>query len=336
MKTVGRVWWVAVAVSLVTSGAWAQEAQPKARVSLRADAPDECPDDAQLLHRVEALLGRSSSEGVQQPLGVRVNVQGNPSSGYVATLAFTSAQGTEQRVLEHPSCEKLIEAASLVIALAIDPDAVRATQQAREAPTSPAPAPAAVQPIAAAPKIVERVVFVERKSVEGLRLGVHGALGAGPLPRLGAGLQVALGYQRAAWRAEVLGRYWAPRSEAVGLGSNGSIDLELASVGLRGCWLPLTGDWSVAGCLGADLGDLRGRGLDLDAERVSHARYSSLAAGFRVAYSRWRVAPEGGFELSAALERPSFGVLENGVRQETTFQPAAWGLVAFVGGVFQL
>ncbi|HEY1536837.1 MAG TPA: hypothetical protein VGF76_22600, partial [Polyangiaceae bacterium] len=133
--------------ALFVAGVAAAEATP-ARVSLHWTAPDECPDDAQLVHQIEALLGQSLLEAGEQTLTVRATAQGDAGRGYAAKVSFTGAQGTEERYLEHPSCENLVQALALVIALAIDPERVRATQRARDAQAEVAVVPA--QPAVAA------------------------------------------------------------------------------------------------------------------------------------------------------------------------------------------
>ncbi|HEY3257141.1 MAG TPA: hypothetical protein VGJ91_24455 [Polyangiaceae bacterium] len=342
-----------VSVGFAPSALYAQDSRPLAVVSLRADLPEDCADDAQLVHRIEALLGRDLAESTAEPLRVRVSVVGDRNRGYAAEISFSSSHGDDRRRLEHPNCNKLIEAVALVIALAVDPDAVHATERHNQTGEPPA-APGASKPPSAAVELPRaslvpgptaaastRAIEAEPARADastplrGLRLGLAGALAGGALPALGEGLQATVGFQRSSLRGELIGRYWAPRAQAVPIAPQASMELDLATLGVRMCWLPLARDWSVAVCAGADSGDLRGTGNGLDAARTTHARYSDLTGGVRVSYSRWRLAPEGGFEAAGAIERPGFGVRENGLPRET-YRPASWGLVAFLGAAFQL
>src|SRR5882757_1389028 len=125
-------WRVLVALGALLVVGMASAAGGAGHVSLRWAAPDECPDDVQLVHDVEALLGQSLLDAGEQALVVRAVVR-SEAGGYSAALHFSSAQGEEERQLEHPSCDKLVQAVALVIALAIDPERVRATQSARAA-----------------------------------------------------------------------------------------------------------------------------------------------------------------------------------------------------------
>jgi hypothetical protein len=332
-------------------GAHAARAQTgPSRVSLRWAAPDECPDDVRLVHAIEGLLGEALPDaGEQSLLTVHVNVHGGSDAGYAAKLSFTSPQGSEDRFLEHPSCEKLVDAVALVVALAIDPERVRATQRARDAqPEVMRQGAARAEPVAVAPAVAPILPTPdaardapplrapdEREPLRGMRLALHGVTGAGPLPSFGAGVEAALGWHRGSFRAEALGRYWVPRDTAVNVAPSATLELELATLGARACWLPLRGAWQLAACVGGDIGQLRGDGLGVESPRTRAARYSAVSAGFEVAYARSRLAPEGGLELSGALERPPFGVRDDG-RDSQVFRPAAWGFNVFFGLAFEL
>jgi hypothetical protein len=333
---------------LSVSGVAAAQVAP-ARVALRWTAPDECPDDVQLVHRVEALLGESLLDAGEQALLVRASAQGNPDKGYAAKVSFTGAQGTEERYLEHPSCENLVQALALVIALAIDPERVRATQQTRDAqadahatverpaPSAPPepvnPPPARAEPNAAAPASSDR-----GSPLRGARFALHGVAGAGPLPGLGAGLEATLGWHLRSFRAQLVGRYWMPRETQLH-DAPVSLDLALNTLGARACFQPLTGAWQVAACAGGDLGDMSasGSGGGLQNLKAPHALYGDLAGGLELAYTGSRLSPEGGFEVSGALSRPLFGIRQDDTPDSVSaFRPAAWGFSVFLGLAFEL
>jgi hypothetical protein len=286
-----------------------------------------------------------------QALMVRATAQGNPEKGYAAKVSFSGPQGTDERYLEHPSCENLVQALALVVALAIDPERVHALQRTRE-PGSEAPAPP--EPPASAPSALpersapratpkpERTPVAtpdtsSRSVLRGLRWALHGLAGAGSLPRLGAGLEATVGWHRQTFRAELVGRYWVPRQESLQDIPSLSIELGLDTVGARACWLPLSGPFQLAACAGGDLGAMSARGSasGLENPRVPHALYADLAAGLQLAYTRARLAPEGGFEVSGAATRPAFGIGENGQWREV-FRPESWGFLVFLGLAFEL
>jgi len=241
-----------------------------------------------------------------------------------------------------------VQAVALVIALAIDPERVRATQQTRDAhvdapvvaeppapstppePATPAPARRG-EPSPASPAHVDR-----GSMLRGARFALHGVAGAGPLPGLGAGLEATLGWHRQSFRAQLVGRYWVPREKAVNNAAV-SLDLALNTLGARACWQALSGAWQAAACAGGDLGDMSasGSGLGLQKPRTPHALYSDLAGGLELAYTGSRLMPEGGFEVSGALSRPGFGIGQDG-QPVQAFRPNAWGFSVFLGFAFEL
>jgi hypothetical protein len=310
------------------------------RVTLRWNAPHECPDTAALALEIEAYLGQKLDERRPQDLAVDANVQGSAGDGYSAKVVFGSARGVQERYLDHPDCGKLTEATALVVALAIDPERVaqqQATSDVAPAPASPTPTPDAPGPRAASEERASSAPAMaassspsrDRTSIEVMaRLG--GAVAIGRLPSLGPGLDAEIGLRRERFRADVVGRYWLPRAKSVPEAPEGSIQLSLATVGVRVCGAPLLADWSLWACAGADVGAMTGVGVAIDGERSRSDRFSSLAASVSAAYGRGRLAPFGGLELGYALERPPFGVLVNG-RFRETFRSDAWALGSFLG-----
>ena len=91
---------------------------------------------------MERLLGQPLGESREQKLSVTISVRGQPG-GYAAKLSFVWPAGNEQRFLEHPECPALTEAAALLAALAIDPERVRARQEATSGEIPAAPTPTA-------------------------------------------------------------------------------------------------------------------------------------------------------------------------------------------------
>jgi hypothetical protein len=339
-----RAVWAAFATLgvLLVAGVAAAEA-PREAVSLRWTAPDQCPDDIQLVHAVEALLGQRLLETREQALTIRAAAQGDLAHGFAAKVSFSSPQGAEERFLEHPSCEQLVRALALVVALAIDPERVRVMEKAAldsTAANGVRPPPVSPPPTALPTGNTEQQCEPAAKvapdfALRGARFALHGLAGAGPLPNIGAGLEATLGWRRRAFRAELVTRYWVPREEPLDAAHTSALRLGLATVGARACWLPTSGAWQVAACAGGNLGDMNGTGLGLENPQRHHALYADVAGSLGLSYTRWRLLPEGGFELSGALARPPFGIVEDGNPVEV-YRPAAWGLTAFLGCAFEL
>jgi len=329
--SIGLCVWFAVGPSFAQSGS-----DP---VSLSWTAPAECPDRAQLESEVAALLGQGLPSSGEQALAIVVSVQGDPRQGYAAKGSFASPRGNEVRYLEHADCGQLVHAFALVIALTIDPERVRVTQGAHEPSTEALP-PAAPEPTAPPLGVAQptpgrvpernREPTAAQHPLHGARAALHVLGGTGPLPGFGAGLQGTVGFHRGHARVEVVGRYWFPRDAPVDEPPTLKLELGLSTIGARACWQPLSGVWQLAACAGGDLGELRGSGSGVENEHTERAGYSQLTAGIQAAYTRGWLAPEFGFELSAALARPTFGVLLNG-REHPVFQPENYGFSAFLG-----
>jgi hypothetical protein len=325
-------------------------AHAESRPSLRWNAPEACPDDASALQQVVAFLGQELQATPPQELAISAVLQGDAASGFSAKLVFRTPKGSSERYLDHPDCAKLTEAAALLVALAIDPERVRARQQAEQGPSASSAA-SEIEPALAPPAVravpEERPVAVpvspdareqSRRSPTGspyrAMFALFGLGGAGSLPSWGGGVGGDVGLRRGPWRASVAGRYWGPRTESAENAPPAEVVLSLVTVGLRLCGLPLAGDWTFAACATADLGDLFGYGEGVQNSRTRHDRYSALGAAVNVTYSRWAVAPFAGLEVAGALDRPKFGVQRSG-RDVEAFRPAAWSFAAFLGLAFE-
>lgn len=337
----GSMWIAVVAACLATETGRAADALE--RVSLRWNAPDTCPDDAQLVRAVEGFLGQPLVESREQQLSVSVTVQVGPD-GFAAKLSFKSPAGTQERFLEHPECAKLTEGVALLAALAIDPERVKARQASAAATTGePPPEPAPVSPEPKSPPEPPKVpaapvcpapVKTPSKTSQGT-LGVAGFLGIGTLPGATPGVATEAGWRVRRFRAALLGRYWLSSSADVTGTTPRRIELSLATVGLRACVLPVVHAWSWLACAGADLGDMAGSGQGVDNARTQHALFGAAEASLSVAYTRYELAPFIGLGASLSLARPRFGVIRNGGSDEA-FKPSQLGGLVNLGLVYGL
>src|SRR6188768_2639738 len=131
---------VAVGFAIAALGSGVAQAEPGQRVKLRYAAPQECPDDLELVQAVEGFLGQSLRDARKQSLTIDARVQGDPRQGYSAKLSFESNEGSQVRYIDHADCSKLVEAAALMTAIAIDPERVKLRQQAElDAPPNATP-----------------------------------------------------------------------------------------------------------------------------------------------------------------------------------------------------
>ncbi|HVY26901.1 MAG TPA: hypothetical protein VHB79_10125 [Polyangiaceae bacterium] len=308
-------------------------AETPPHIALRYSAPDACPDDAQLVASVEGFLGQPLREAREQQLSANVTVQGG-AAGFAAKLTFTSPRGTEERFAEDPDCSKLAEAAALLVALAIDPERVQARQAASDAPEAPQPkpespapqppeAPAPSEPCPAPPPPPPAA---ERHAVA----GVSALAGIGVMPQVAPGLGVDFGARFGAWQLELVGSYWPHGSADVATAAPASIELSLATAGLRACRvLPYSG-WTLLGCAQAELGDMAGSGQQVDAAHTRHALFSDAGALVVAEYSRLEPAPWAGLSAAWVLRRPPFGLADTDGSREA-FRPSQVAILGFLG-----
>ncbi len=302
-----------------------------------------------MLREVEGFLGESLDRAAEQPLGVDARVQGDSSHGYAAKLSFASARGSTERALEHPECAKLTEAVALLIALAIDPERVRAHQEAgavessslEAEPTPPEKSPPPRQEPAQPP-----VTTLDqgpsppayRPAVDAsvrASVAILGLVGGGMLPSAAPGIGPELALRFGHFEAAAVGRFWATRSAAVPGTPDASLELSLFTGGLRLCGVPTHGPWSLPACARADVGRMTGDGQHVDNQRTGRDWFAGVGGSLAVAYTLGRFSPIAGADLLATTARPRFGVLRVG-QEVQAFRPQPWQLSGFIGLAYSL
>jgi hypothetical protein len=322
-----------VALSAPARGAWAAEAAP--HVGLRYNAPDACPDDTQLVASVEHFLGQPLREAREQELSVNVAIQSGPQ-GFSAKLAFKSQRGIEERFAEDADCSKLAEAAALLVALAIDPDRVHAQQVAAEAPEpppEPKPEVPEVPPPAPPPKSEPcpappppPAPPVQRYAVA----GVSALVGVGVMPHVAPALGVDFGARVGRAQFELVGSYWLTGTADIAGQNPATIEISLATVGVRGCGVLPISDWSLLGCAQGQLGDMSGSGQLVDAARTRHALFADVQAQLLAHYTKLEPKPWAGLGLAWQVKRPAFGLSQQSVA-DAPFRPSVVALLGYVG-----
>lgn len=318
---------------LMLPGRAALASETPPHIALRYNAPEACPDDAQLIASVERFLGQPLREAREQQLSASVAVQGG-AAGYAAKLTFTSPRGVEERFAEDADCGKLAEAAALLVALAIDPERVQARQAAAEAPEPPEPEPEPSSPPAAKPPAASEPCPAPAPSPAPERHAFASVMtfaGVGVLPQLAPGLGFDAGARWGRLRASVVGSYWLPSTtERAPDGSQ--IEISLVSAGLRACGAQPLRDWTASGCAQGDLGQMSGSGQHVDAAQTQHALFASLQLQAFAQYSKVQPAPLLGLGVAWLVARPPFGVtrLDVGPPQEA-FRPQRVALLAYLG-----
>jgi hypothetical protein len=267
---------------LLLLGAFAGPAAPALEASW--DAPAGCPDREVLLARTRARIGAT----LQVPATIRGTVRAT-ASGYALSLELAIAESTEVRQLDAPVCDELVDAAALIVAVALDPVfVISEAAEVIDVPEAPSVAPTPRR--AAPPPTVEASQPRARPSMRTLGVALRPSVGAwfGALPNPAATVGFDLVFPaRRSLRAE-LGVLAIPR-ERVRVATNAGANLWLATAVLRGCFAPAVGRVRPMGCVGIAAGAIggQGNGSRVRARPASEPWISATAAaGLGIALSR--------------------------------------------------
>lgn len=291
-------------VALAASAGLARGSPP-----LRVSAPDGCADAGALERAVAAHVGRAVALD-----GVTLSIR-RTARAWRARL-LTEA-GT--RELDAESCEAALDAAALVLALAVEPEPGLASASEVSRPAlEPAARPHAADPMGearrapgGAPAGADRSAPSARSARDAgpglvLGAGVLGAVGVVPAPSLGGRLAIGVGWR--AWRLELAGLALLPRRAELAGDGGASAQIGWWAAQLGGC-RRVFGPFEA--CAGSELGELRGEGFGVDAPRAARGTWfaETLSA---VCTSSWP-SPSGpwswqlGSSLALAVVRPEFG-----------------------------
>ncbi|WP_437795941.1 hypothetical protein [Sorangium sp. So ce693] len=241
-------------------------------------APGECADRGRVLAEIEQRLGRSSAANGEPSLKARAVVSRNERGSWDLRLTTTLGETTHSRELHGETCAELADAAALIIALAIDPDAAsRSTptadpdtgagpgelsgadpgagadpevDAAPDAPTA-ADAPPAVSPppgASAAPAQHPSRPLELRGT-----LRASGVLDTASLPAVAPGAAIAAGVLIGAVRAELSGTYFGAQQAFVERTTMGG-DVQLITGGLRLCYAMRYRAFELGPCAGIEVG----------------------------------------------------------------------------------
>lgn len=240
---------------------------------------DGCPNRDTVLAAIESFLGTRTAHD-RSPATVRVTIERLPDEHWEAKISSSGPEVFGVREFRGSSCERLVEAVALVIAIALDPFSTSESITGREsAPSKPiAEVPVKKkkqlrQKPRATPIADEKLFFMT-----GLRAA--GDLGSLPEPTMGMGLALGLYYER--WLVEVEAKVWLPQVALRGpiAGSGGTI--ELYSGGLRGCFDALQAfgrQLSLGPCLAAEAGLSSGTGINISHPTRSIGLWGAGLAG---------------------------------------------------------
>ena len=280
-------------------------------VALELSAPPECPSVAAIEQTVVELVHTVPSA----PLGARASI-----TKHGERYAVTVVTAAGERAFDGETCEAAANALSVILALAVDPNASTTpsairpeavpAQEATPTPPPAGPPPpvpvAPVVPIAPETKSKTQPAPPHRRAPMTVGGSALFIIDTGLLPEVGFGPAAALRLNAGPFSAELGGKLLLPRSVTFEGEPSAGGTFRYAGVGLDGCLrvlLPLTA------CLGVELGDLTGDGDGVDTPFDRTATIVSLEAG---AIGRWEVGRE--FSLEGRLgalvptKRPEFGL----------------------------
>lgn len=278
-------------------------ASPSENIVVELAAPDECPDSAALLQRVDAQLGADFETDTR--LRAAIRVQALPAAEYSLQLRYAGASGVaEQRSLTGESCSTVVDAAALVLALALapSPSDTSLAQSSNELAAAVTPKPPWVH-VAALTELDS--ALLRRLSVAfGLQLGMR----IGPID------------------LRVRAQFFLPRDIAL---AGTTSTFNAFSFDLAACAPWTLGRWVLSPCVRAELGRIAANITGpIEEPRAGAARFQAVGAGgevrIRVYEPLWLLLAA---DFTWFLRRPQFVVTDLG----EVNRPRQLGLRSYFG-----
>jgi hypothetical protein len=318
-------------------------ALPEARrTSIEWTAPDECADSTVLRAEIERLLGGSLESAAERPLAARALVSRTGERWHLQ-LELTQDGVSRRRLLQGESCQALLDAAAVVIALAINPALDRSAPgrtgsvtQASEPNPATARAEAQLRSAAASPHThpdrASRTPELDHRSSTVLRpsLGVFALADGWMLPRFAGGVGLrgaaALGSWRLALLATLLGAPPARVRERA--------DMHFWSAGahLNAAYLVTVESWTIAPTIAVGADFLRGSTAGLTQDGSGRKTWWTAGPGLAAMLALGRdLSLESGAILLIPFNRDVFQIERDGVTRPAHETPDAtlrghWGL----------
>jgi hypothetical protein len=302
----------AVAVSAVSGPAFSASSDKRGEFALEWAAPAGCPSTSEVEAEITKLLGGLPREHTRENLTVRASVDHADLLWFV-TIETVSDTTSGHRRIEAATCQSLANATALIVALAIDVDAVaahagkvRATEPIPAPPLLHEPRPAKPAPLPAAPSSdTARTVSV--------LVGVSAAGNLGVLPSPDVGISATVGVTSLLWRLELRAAYDPRRVRSSTLadpaGAYGRFSLFTGT--LTGCLTFKRPALDYGPCAEAEFGVIRGEGFGVTQTASDPEPWFGLGAGGFVAIKagRWLYLPLH-VDAVVPLYRPDY-VFEN-------------------------
>jgi hypothetical protein len=186
-------------------------------VELDWDAPSDCPSSASVTAEVERILAGSPARTAR--MRAQANVSRVSQDKWHVELVLRGSEWEAKRALDGPTCVAVSEAAALVIALAINPEAERAAP-----PTKPEVIP------------IVRAASVQGPSFAGPAFGVGVTGDAGTVPDGTVGFEGNFGWTIGSVHTELSGTYFWERRGTIAERDDVGATFRLGATALRGCY----------------------------------------------------------------------------------------------------
>ena len=281
-------------------------------------APADCPDANAIKSDVLRLAGASAHNS--RHLKARVSIRPDAGTGWTLALATELDGVTGERTLSGVSCRSLSDAATVMLALILNPDVAMAAEP--PGGTQPPVPPTANVPLASEPKAEKRW-----PSPRWL-MGAHAGLQAGALRELSPSFALSFGVELGRASLRLVPSFTPPQEYRLQDQPGAGGRLWLGTVAVLGCWAATNGWGVLAPCLGFDAARLQGRGLGVAQPRERTVYWSSAELALMASLP---IGHTVNLELSGAgllpFGRPSLYLDEIG----TVNRPAVFDFKVYAG-----
>jgi len=294
-------WWKVAGRALVLVLPCLAVAAPReAHAEVRWVAPEGCASPQRLVEAVARTLRRTEAEA--RTLDARAVVE-SASAGYLVRVDVAGGE----RTIEAKTCDELLDAAALVIALAVDPTATLRRDPPPAGPPARAPSgPSRASPSPPASPDPERRGGAVSPPAFGVGVAQSADVGTLPSAAIGANLFVSVG--RGAFRAELGAGFFPAQTKLVSGDVGGALSLVTGAA--KACALPNVGPLEIGGCAGVGFDRVAAVAVGAGVLPVdTSGTWPALDGEARAALplTRW-LAVRLSLGAHVALLRPSFAV----------------------------
>jgi hypothetical protein len=287
-----------------------------------AQSATSCPDENTFRGLVAARLGYDPFVGAGvRTLAVDFERRGNEVVGRLDLSAGGDAKSVKRTLRTSAGdCFELATSMALVVAVAVDPNALAGStrpQTPPEPPPLPTPAPAPT-PAAADPRGPDRI----KRSRSRLRLELGGLLTAGVVPARAAGVRGGVGLDFGTWLVRAEGAFISAGSRE-NPGGPGEVSAFALAASLAPCVDPIDADdFGLELCAVASLGALRSTAQQVTRAAATSTLLANVGPRVATIVMLSHVLGLGiAAEAPLSLSRAHLYIDDGGVRNEVWAQP---------------